>query len=206
MSNHSIVLSSSLCRDSFPHNHGGEFSNYLNQSLEFDDPDESWTVALSEIFYQPDSWENIRDGYNECKVSLYNFGYIVQPQKVKERLDYIYYDRVVIKEHRLFDRKTKLPHFEENDPRFAIDDTVLGSDGEKYYVDRSVGFELAFFTNNKECFKYQYYTHQYNMDIGRGGLISTGEYDTDWRWPTEDEISKLGDEAPRTLKITKDEF
>src|SRR5271154_2416796 len=73
MSNHSIVLSSSLCRDSFPSNHGGEFSNYLNQSLEFDDPDESWTVALSEIYYQPDSWENIREGFNEMLVTIENF-------------------------------------------------------------------------------------------------------------------------------------
>ena len=57
MSNHSIIISSSLCKDAFPENHGGEFTNYLNRSLEFDDPDEQWSVALSEIVYTPDSGE-----------------------------------------------------------------------------------------------------------------------------------------------------
>src|SRR3981189_2356302 len=73
MSNHSIIISSSLCKDALPENHGGEFTNYLNRSLEFDEPNEQWSVALSEIVYTPDSWMNVRDGFNEIKVSMRNF-------------------------------------------------------------------------------------------------------------------------------------
>src|SRR3977135_1881450 len=89
MSNHSIIISSSLCKDTFPDNHGGEFSNYLNRSLEFDEPHEQLSVALSEIVYTPDSWMNVREGFNEIKVSINNF-------KALNAYANIYYDELVV--------------------------------------------------------------------------------------------------------------
>src|SRR5438552_18068535 len=67
---HSIVLTSALCRDTWPDNHGGDFWNTLNQPLELDRG--LWTVALVEISYQPDSWYNVRHG-NTVKISIHGF-------------------------------------------------------------------------------------------------------------------------------------
>src|SRR5258708_9725687 len=92
MATHSIFLCSSQCKDTYPENHGGEFSNVLNQSLEFDDPNDAWTVALGEIFYLPDSWYNIRDGYNEMKISMTN----LPVDEIPHRKYYIYYDRMKV--------------------------------------------------------------------------------------------------------------
>ena len=59
---HSIVLTSALCKETYPENHGGDFRNTLNSILEFHTPGEEWAVALSEVSYLPDSWYNVRNG------------------------------------------------------------------------------------------------------------------------------------------------
>ena len=56
---HSIVLTSALCKETYPENYGGDFRNTLNSILEFHTPGEEWAVALSEMSYLSDSSYNI---------------------------------------------------------------------------------------------------------------------------------------------------
>ena len=68
-----VIMSSSFCLDEYPNNHGCEFTNVLNQPLDIDEPNESWAVALREITYEPDFWQNVRTGFNECEIKLGKF-------------------------------------------------------------------------------------------------------------------------------------
>src|SRR6266853_2931948 len=70
---HSIVLTSALCKDTYPDNHGGDFVNTLNTPLELNEPGQEWVVLLSEISYLPDSWYNVRNGNNEITFSMHSF-------------------------------------------------------------------------------------------------------------------------------------
>ena len=62
-----IYLSNVLCKDIYPQNKGGEFSNCLNQTLKFDG---SWSVALNEMYYIPNSWHNIRKSNNKILMKI----------------------------------------------------------------------------------------------------------------------------------------
>src|SRR6266853_677173 len=70
---HSIVLTSALCKDTYPNNHGGDFVNNLNTTLELNEAGHEWVVSLSEISYLPDSWYNVRTGFNEISFSMHSF-------------------------------------------------------------------------------------------------------------------------------------
>src|SRR6266853_3677087 len=70
---HLIVFTSALCKDTYPDNHGGDFVNTLNTPLELNEPGQQWVVSLSEISYQPDSWYNVRNGFNEISFSMHSF-------------------------------------------------------------------------------------------------------------------------------------
>ena len=72
---HSVILSSDLSRELFPNNQGGEFTNTLYSSLDFSAPYEQWSVALSEIIYMPDTWYNVREGYNDVTIRMTGFIY-----------------------------------------------------------------------------------------------------------------------------------
>ena len=77
-----IILASELCKDVFPNNQGGDFSNVLHKPLNFTGPGESWAVALSEVSYQPDSWHNVHEPGNTISLSLSNFDTYVNRQRV----------------------------------------------------------------------------------------------------------------------------
>jgi hypothetical protein len=64
----SIILSSLLCKDAYPENNGGNFHNYLNQELHLDG---GCKIALSEVIYEPNSWDNVREGSNDVKISMH---------------------------------------------------------------------------------------------------------------------------------------
>jgi hypothetical protein len=60
----SIIVSSELCKDTYPNNTGGEFTNYLNH------PINATSVALTEIYYTPYMWFNVRKTYNYVLLKL----------------------------------------------------------------------------------------------------------------------------------------
>jgi hypothetical protein len=71
---YAVILSSDLCTDDFPENHGGDFTNNLNHSLDFSvDPESTWAVALKEVVYVPESWDNVHDGGNWFETSFFGF-------------------------------------------------------------------------------------------------------------------------------------
>ena len=63
-----IYLSNTLCKDTYPGNKGGEFSNYLNQTLKLNG---SWSVALNELYYIPNTWHNIRKNGNKIFIKIF---------------------------------------------------------------------------------------------------------------------------------------
>src|SRR3981189_2160156 len=72
---HSVWLSSSLCLDEYPSNNGCEFTNELNYPLDFDAPNEWWSVTASEVIYEPDFWQNIRTSFNRVEIGISSFFY-----------------------------------------------------------------------------------------------------------------------------------
>ena len=67
-----IVLCSDMCTGEYPNNYGGKFVNTLNEAIDFTGGD-NWGVALKEIYYMPDSWDNVRDGGNEFQIGTKQF-------------------------------------------------------------------------------------------------------------------------------------
>src|SRR3981189_1746089 len=72
---HSVWLSSSSCLDEYPGNNGCEFTNELNYPLDFDAPNERWSVTASEVIYEPDFWQNIRTSFNRVEIGINSFYY-----------------------------------------------------------------------------------------------------------------------------------
>src|SRR6266853_48143 len=64
-------LSSSYCKDQFPENHGGSFYNTLNQKLHLETG--NWHVGLAEVLYEPNSWDNVREGRNTVQFELWDY-------------------------------------------------------------------------------------------------------------------------------------
>src|SRR5258708_5395482 len=65
-----VVLSSSYCKDEYPTNQGCEFSNVLNRPL----PNtENWSVAISDLVYEPDFWPTVRKPFNKFGVHIGQF-------------------------------------------------------------------------------------------------------------------------------------
>src|SRR3977135_3247185 len=60
-----LYLSNLMCGDVYPDNRPGEFTNYLNQPLKG-----SWSVALNEMYYVPDTWHNIRYPGNVIQLKI----------------------------------------------------------------------------------------------------------------------------------------
>jgi hypothetical protein len=71
MSSFSIVLSSAFCKDEYPQNNGCEFTNELNYPLNFDK--EQWCVSMTEMIYEPDFWENIRESFSNVEFTISDF-------------------------------------------------------------------------------------------------------------------------------------
>src|SRR5438477_6203260 len=55
-----IYLSDSFCRDVFPNNNSGHFTNLLNEPIP---PQHS--ISITEIYYKPMEWYNIRETNNK---------------------------------------------------------------------------------------------------------------------------------------------
>src|SRR6266853_1631806 len=71
-----IYLSSSYCKDQFPENHGGSFYNTLNQKLHLETG--NWHVGLAEVLYEPNSWDNVREGHNTVQFELWDYPIFVR--------------------------------------------------------------------------------------------------------------------------------
>src|SRR3977135_534788 len=65
---HSVVLCSDWSRDMYAENSGGKFTNLLHHNMNFSCED--WSVTLTDIVYTPDTWHNVRDGYNDVQIRM----------------------------------------------------------------------------------------------------------------------------------------
>ena len=80
MQPHSVILSSTLCREEYPNNNGCDFTNQLNQPLDLSRG--KWGVCVSEIVYEPNFWYNIRQPFNVFSVTIENHHCIVEREYV----------------------------------------------------------------------------------------------------------------------------
>src|SRR6202020_788090 len=71
MSSFSLLISSAFCKDEYPQNNGCEFTNELNFPLNFDK--EQWCVSMTEMIYEPDFWENVRESFSNVEFSISDF-------------------------------------------------------------------------------------------------------------------------------------
>jgi hypothetical protein len=75
----------------YPKNHGGDFTNNIATPIEVSTFGHE-SVCLSEIIYQPYSWDNIREGSNEIEVGVEGYvenytGYVDFRYESAERVD-----------------------------------------------------------------------------------------------------------------------
>src|SRR5258708_4896400 len=206
MSSHSIYLCSSQCKDTYPENHGGEFSNVLNQSLEFDDPNDEWTVALGEMYYLPDLWYNVREGFNEIQVSIQNLP--VTKVDVETKKYYIYCKYMTIENIAIPDK---------TDNRFTWNGDKIVDDGWREYDPKDpnlICFILRFYTKEewekpwgvgKSCYSYKYFSVD---KANYGGLKHVHDYRQPWRWPDMSQLEGgySNPKAPTQLSIHYSNF
>jgi hypothetical protein len=86
-----VLLSSELCKDMYPKNHGGDFTNNIATPIEVSTFGHE-SVCLSEIIYQPYSWDNMREGSNEIAIGMEGYvenytGFIDFRYQSAERID-----------------------------------------------------------------------------------------------------------------------
>ncbi len=86
----SVILSSALCKDTYPNNYGGEFSNYLNQLM-----CDYTSAAIIEIYYVPYMWYNVRPTTNYILLKLSGVeidgGVIASPAELICKIEPSYY-------------------------------------------------------------------------------------------------------------------
>ena len=68
---HSVILCSDWSKGMYPENSGGKFTNLLHSNLNFSRED--WSVALTDVIYTPDTWSNVREGFNDIQIRMKGF-------------------------------------------------------------------------------------------------------------------------------------
>src|SRR3981189_1157654 len=68
---HNVVLCSEWSKDLYPENTGGKFTNRLHSNMNFSG--ENWSVALTDIVYTPDTWNNVRADSNDIQIRMKGF-------------------------------------------------------------------------------------------------------------------------------------
>src|SRR3981189_383909 len=68
---HNVVLCSEWSKDLYPENTGGKFTNLLHSNMNFSG--ENWSVALTDVVYTPDTWNNVRVGSNDIQIRMKGF-------------------------------------------------------------------------------------------------------------------------------------
>src|SRR3981189_324118 len=68
---HNVVLCSEWSKDLYPENTGGKFTNRLHSNMNFSG--ENWSVALTDIVYTPDTWNNVRADSNDIQIGMKGF-------------------------------------------------------------------------------------------------------------------------------------
>src|SRR3981189_2893633 len=68
---HNVILCSDWSKDMYPKNNGGKFTNLLHSNLNFSRED--WSVALTDVIYTPDTWTNVREGFNDIQIRMKGF-------------------------------------------------------------------------------------------------------------------------------------
>jgi hypothetical protein len=62
-------LSNTFCNDVFPNNTSGEFTNLLNEPIA-----SGTAISLSEVYYAPKAWHNVRDSNNDIIMKFSQIG------------------------------------------------------------------------------------------------------------------------------------
>src|SRR3981189_2498618 len=65
---YSVIICSDWSKGMYPENTGGKFTNLLHSNLNFSRAD--WSVALTDVIYTPDTWTNVRDGFNDIQIGM----------------------------------------------------------------------------------------------------------------------------------------
>src|SRR3981189_3976675 len=65
---HNVILCSDWSKDMYPNNTGGKFTNLLQSNLNFSRDD--WSVAITDVIYTPDTWTNVREGFNDIQIRM----------------------------------------------------------------------------------------------------------------------------------------
>src|SRR3981189_948449 len=68
---HNVVLCSEWSKDLYPENTGGKFTNLLHSNMNFSG--ENWSVALTDVVYTPDTWNNVRADSNDIQIRMKGF-------------------------------------------------------------------------------------------------------------------------------------
>src|SRR3981189_162388 len=68
---HNVILCSDWSKDLYPENTGGKFTNLLHSNMNFSS--ENWLVALTDIVYTPDTWDNVRAESNDIRIRMKGF-------------------------------------------------------------------------------------------------------------------------------------
>src|SRR3981189_2870794 len=68
---HNVVLCSEWSKDLYPENAGGKFTNLLHSNMNFSG--ENWSVALTDVVYTPDTWNNVRADFNDIQIRMKGF-------------------------------------------------------------------------------------------------------------------------------------
>ena len=68
---HSVILCSDWSKGMYPENTGGKFTNLLHSNINFSRAD--WFVALTDVIYTPDTWTNVREGFNDIQIRMKGF-------------------------------------------------------------------------------------------------------------------------------------
>src|SRR3981189_574305 len=68
---HNVVLCSEWSKDLYPENAGGKFTNLLHSNMNFSG--ENWSVALTDVVYTPDTWNNVRVDSNDIQIRMKGF-------------------------------------------------------------------------------------------------------------------------------------
>src|SRR3981189_419368 len=68
---HNVVLCSEWSKDLYPENTGAKFTNLLHSNMNFSG--ENWSVALTDVVYTPDTWNNMRADSNDIQIRMKGF-------------------------------------------------------------------------------------------------------------------------------------
>src|SRR3981189_2806866 len=68
---HNVILCSDWSKGMYPNNTGAKFTYLLHSNLNFSRED--WSGAVTDVIYTPDTWTNVREGFNDIQIRMKGF-------------------------------------------------------------------------------------------------------------------------------------